>query len=272
MMKSLLLFGALTAAAVGLNAQTTVFYENFETPTDDPDLPANWTWQDLTGGSAGAGQWFDMESTLAGAPTGFSGHSAVSNGNTFNNLLISPTISLPVGSSALTYKVAVLTLGNFLTANSDFSVYVLPAASTFTLSATPISTETITTGDTTFDRTIDLSSFAGQTVKLYFQHSKNVIQYLILDDVQVTSSAVLGTSDIKNNEQVGIYPNPSTDFITIKSKSEIISTEIYDATGRKVSGQSKTDKIDVRNLLPGSYILNINTKAGKTSTKFIKKD
>jgi hypothetical protein len=269
-MKSLLLFGALTAAAVSLNAQTTIFNETFDTPTSNT-LATNWSNQNLNGSTSN--EWMSGDAASQTDPMGFSGDVAVSYGvsGTYNNLLISPAVSLPTGSSTLTYKVAAFESAGIIIANSTYDIYVLPASSTFSSTLTPVFTENITTGNTASAKTIDLSSFAGQAVKLYFRHYGSNTQILILDDVKVTSPTVLGISEINNYEQVGVYPNPATDFITIKAKSEIISTDIFDATGRKVGSQLKTDKIDVRNLLPGSYILNINTKEGKNSTKFIKK-
>ena len=81
---------------------------------------------------------------------------------------------------------------------------------------------------------------------------------------------VLGTAETLTKEQVGIYPNPATESLTVKSKSDVISTEIYDLSGRKLDNQQGKN-VNVRNLKPGNYILNVNTKEGKTSTKFIKK-
>ncbi|ALR30473.1 MULTISPECIES: T9SS-dependent choice-of-anchor J family protein [Chryseobacterium] len=269
MMKSILLFGALTAAIAGLNAQTTVFLEEFNTVDGSTMLAPNWAWQDLNGN---AGRWRSGDFTSATAAIGFSGNTAYCSGNNFDVLLASPAISIPAGASTLTYKVALSSFFGSGSANSTYNVYVLPASSTFTSTLTPLFTETITTVDTISEKTIDLSSFAGQAVKIYFRHFNSGIKYLFMDDVKVTSSSVLATSETQNKAQTGIYPNPATDFISIKSKSEIISTEVYDATGRKVGSQLKSDKVDVRNLLPGSYILNINTKEGKTSSKFIKKD
>ena len=269
MMKSILLFGALTAAVASFNAQTTVFLEEFNTENSSTSIAPNWTWQDLTGN--GSGRWYSGNYTSITDAMGFSGNTAFCTGNGFDVLLISPSISLPAGSSTLTYKVALSSFFGQGSANSTYNVYVLPASSTYTSSATPIFTETVTTVNTISDKTIDLSSFAGQAVKIYFRHFNSGTKYLFMDDVKVTSSMVLATSETGNSVQIGIYPNPATDFITIKSKSEIISTEIYDATGRKVSGQQKSNKVDVRNLQQGNYILNVTTKEGKSSTKFIKK-
>ncbi|MBW8522573.1 choice-of-anchor J domain-containing protein [Chryseobacterium chendengshani] len=85
-------------------------------------------------------------------------------------------------------------------------------------------------------------------------------------------NGVLGTIDteVKKN-QISIYPNPATDFVSIKSDSKINNVEIFDASGRKVSSNLNDNKVDVRNLTPGGYIINIETKEGKTTEKFIKK-
>lgn len=84
--------------------------------------------------------------------------------------------------------------------------------------------------------------------------------------------ATLGTHEIFSNvKQMTISPNPTTDYLNINSAEKINSVEIFDMSGRKVSTSLDGKKIDVRNLNPGSYIINIETKAGKTTEKFIKK-
>ncbi|WP_267402918.1 MULTISPECIES: hypothetical protein [unclassified Chryseobacterium] len=66
-------------------------------------------------------------------------------------------------------------------------------------------------------------------------------------------NSVLSTNDISSREKtISLYPNPTTDYLTINSEEKI-------------------DKADVRNLQKEAYIINIETKAGKTSSKFIKK-
>ncbi|MDR6404361.1 MULTISPECIES: T9SS-dependent choice-of-anchor J family protein [Chryseobacterium] len=269
MMKSIFLFCTLTVAS--LSAQTTIFDETFDTPVSD-QLPPNWSTQNLNNGDI-TNRWQSGTVSLAG-PMGFSGDVAVSfgdNNSPFDNLLVSPAITLPTGSSTLTYKVAAYESPGIIIPNNIYNVYVLPASGTFTTALTPVFTETVTTGNTALEKTIDLSSFAGQTVILYFRHYGTELQYLFLDDVKVTSPTILATSEVGNKIQIGIYPNPATDFITIKSKSDVSKAEIFDVSGRKMTSKLEKNTIDVRHLQSGSYIISIETKEGKTSAKFIKK-
>jgi hypothetical protein len=271
MIRQILLLSAFSVAFLHVKAQTVLLNETFTVAADDNSLPPGWTSPDMDD------PWYSSITAVNSllSPMGFTGQVALSNTNSTNpeDLLISPQVNLPLGgASTLTYKVGVITLGGQYPGNAHYALYILPAATTFTGSETPVLEEVITVPDQAITKTISLASFAGQNVKLYFRHSNTSEMYMALDDVNVTAPTVLGTSETGNKTQVGIYPNPAADFITIKSKSEIISTEIYDATGRKVGSQLKSDKVDVKNLLPGNYILNVNTKEGKTSSKFIKKD
>lgn len=85
-------------------------------------------------------------------------------------------------------------------------------------------------------------------------------------------TAVLGTSELySSTTDLIISPNPTTDYLQIKSKTDISNIEIFDITGRKVNAVLNNDKVDVRNLQAGSYIINIETKEGKKTKKFIKK-
>lgn len=95
------------------------------------------------------------------------------------------------------------------------------------------------------------------------------------DDYTLTAinSAVLATKEtveeVENN--ILVYPNPATDMIHVQSKSLITKIEIFDVSGKKVNVKLDRDKIEVRDLIPGTYIINIETKENKFSKKFIKK-
>ncbi|WP_027381570.1 T9SS-dependent choice-of-anchor J family protein [Chryseobacterium daeguense] len=269
MMKSFLLLGALAAAAVNMNAQTTLLNETFTIAADDQSLPAGWSSPDTDQ------KWY-TSMTNANDLTlsmGFSGQVAVSFLDSSNpaDLLISPAISLPSGgASVLSFKIGTFTGGSMSPGNAHYAVYALPSTSTFTGTETPILEETTATDDTALAKTISLTAYQGQNIKLYFRHFNSTAVIVLLDDVKVMAPTVLGTAETLTKEQVGIYPNPATESLTVKSKSDVISTEIYDLSGRKLDNQQGKN-VNVRNLKPGNYILNVNTKEGKTSTKFIKK-
>ena len=116
---------------------------------------------------------------------------------------------------------------------------------------------------------VDISSFAGQDVKLVFRHYDCTdILYIGLDDVEITQT-MLAVSDSQKT-QVSIYPNPTSDFIKIQNVKVLQNVRIFDMSGKIVKETSSSD-IDVRNLSAGQYILNIYSGNEVISRKFIKK-
>jgi hypothetical protein len=63
------------------------------------------------------------------------------------------------------------------------------------------------------------------------------------------------------DENFIVYPNPTTEMITIKSNS-VINVSVMDEFGRVVL-TSKSNTIDVSNLSNGVYILRINNTTKK---------
>lgn len=59
----------------------------------------------------------------------------------------------------------------------------------------------------------------------------------------------------ENELTVQVYPNPSSDFINIKSEADFDQIRIYDHTGRIILESQQTAKVDVRNAVNGNYIL-----------------
>lgn len=85
-------------------------------------------------------------------------------------------------------------------------------------------------------------------------------------------NATLGTQEIFSTvKKMTISPNPTTDYVNINSSMKINTVEIFDMNGRKMNVTLDGSRVDVRNLNAGGYIINIETKEGKTTEKFIKK-
>jgi surface protein len=81
----------------------------------------------------------------------------------------------------------------------------------------------------------------------------------------------LGVSDVKTKHDIGIYPNPATDLIFVKN-SEAKKFTIIDQSGRLVvKGILNDGKIDIRELIPGNYILQLSSDKSIQNLKFIKK-
>ncbi|MBW7674635.1 T9SS type A sorting domain-containing protein [Chryseobacterium chendengshani] len=103
-----------------------------------------------------------------------------------------------------------------------------------------------------------------------------VVNTVGFDDTNIlfTNNSVLSVNDqnvkeLKSN--TSIYPNPTSDVLNIQTDSKITAVSISDMTGRKVNIKLDDNKVDVRNLTPGTYLINIETKDGISTEKFIKK-
>ncbi|MDQ0067905.1 T9SS type A sorting domain-containing protein [Chryseobacterium lathyri] len=80
-------------------------------------------------------------------------------------------------------------------------------------------------------------------------------------------TSVLGVNDTEmTNKKVVFYPNPSKETVTFKNVDKIKSIDIYESAGRKVrSVKPDGESIDVRDLKPGIYYLEITLKDGNLS-------
>ncbi|MBO6184659.1 MAG: T9SS type A sorting domain-containing protein [Chryseobacterium sp.] len=95
-----------------------------------------------------------------------------------------------------------------------------------------------------------------------------------IDKIAINNeSGVLSTKDdvkiIKN--RLSIYPNPTSDILNIKTDSKINSVSVVDITGKKINVKLENDKVDVKSLPAGIYLINVETKDGISIEKFIKK-
>ena len=82
----------------------------------------------------------------------------------------------------------------------------------------------------------------------------------------------LNVHDVNSNQKLRIYPNPAETTLSIKSSSEVLITEIFDLSGKKLFEVKGTQTIDVSSLNIGVYILSAKTKNGEIIRQnFIKK-
>ncbi|MEY8759580.1 peptide-N-glycosidase F-related protein [Chryseobacterium tongliaoense] len=89
--------------------------------------------------------------------------------------------------------------------------------------------------------------------------------------MQGKSNSTLGVKDIKTID-VNIYPNPTSDFVNIKSEAEVVSVSVFSADGKKLAETYKANTIDLSSYSTGVYFLNIVMKNGITfKHKIIKK-
>jgi hypothetical protein len=81
-------------------------------------------------------------------------------------------------------------------------------------------------------------------------------------------------TSIQVNEQMiayKIYPNPTSDFIFINTQNQIKGVSIYNVVGQKMESKLDNNKINVSNLVNGTYFIKITAQTGSFQTsKFIK--
>jgi len=68
-----------------------------------------------------------------------------------------------------------------------------------------------------------------------------------------------------------IYPNPTGDFINIETKNKVSKVEVYNLLNKSFNLKYNDNRLDVRNLPQGNYILKIYTSSEIKTINFIKK-
>lgn len=92
------------------------------------------------------------------------------------------------------------------------------------------------------------------------------------DNIKINDELILSVKETKSNAKTfTLYPNPALDVLYIKSKEKVNKIEVYDISGRKMTTDLNGNQINVKNLSSGNYIINVETREGKTTGKFIKK-
>ncbi|WP_460220220.1 T9SS type A sorting domain-containing protein [Psychroserpens sp. MEBiC05023] len=78
--------------------------------------------------------------------------------------------------------------------------------------------------------------------------------------------------NVETNEllELSIYPNPTSDKVSIISNSEINTIEVYNLLGKKLKTLKQTNEVYVSDLNTGMYLLMIYSIKGHTTKKIIK--
>ena len=95
--------------------------------------------------------------------------------------------------------------------------------------------------------------------------------------VIIDKDQLLNTKDFTTHiSHVSIFPNPTTDFITIQAEEPLQSLALFDVNGKQVhqenyTNQSQTDiKVSMQHLPSGTYFLNYRTNSFQASKMVVK--
>ncbi|ROI08928.1 T9SS C-terminal target domain-containing protein [Chryseobacterium sp. H3056] len=114
----------------------------------------------------------------------------------------------------------------------------------------------------------EISELLRQNASLY-PDSTPQMGYGILNFAQ-TLEAALSTSDLNKRGKIQIYPNPVVKTFTIKTDEIIKSVNLFDVTGRKISGFKQEKFNNIEHLAPGLYFLQVETDKNLYVEKLIK--
>lgn len=90
------------------------------------------------------------------------------------------------------------------------------------------------------------------------------------NNVIIIKDSTLGLSETEDKSTLSIYPNPTTDYLNIKSDLKIKEIQISDINGRIINNLDFQDhKINLTSLQIGIYFAKITDENGKITTKKI---
>ena len=112
---------------------------------------------------------------------------------------------------------------------------------------------------------LDLNPWVGKDIKIAFV--KNGTYQMAMDDIRVLSSGTDNVDDVMIPSEIEIYPNPASDFVTIKTHNNIGDLiTISDISGRTLITEEVTDddiQINIADLVKGLYIIKVGNKSEK---------
>lgn len=258
--------------ATGTNTNNRFAFKNISTTATVTNNILSGALEFYTGSATGAGK---IQFALYDATNGVVGINydyATKKISGMGRLTPVPTLAVPSPTAAF-YNIGIGATATTYPANSWVAVSFTYNKTTGMFSwTTPEGTYgftnpayTFTTGMTPIEFDVVSLTLAGNTVANQAAVDNVNLQY--------TTAATLGTQDVKmiSNINTTVYPNPTSDILNIKTDSKINAVSVIDMTGRKVNVKLEGNQVDVRELPAGNYLINVETKDGISTEKFIKK-
>jgi len=92
----------------------------------------------------------------------------------------------------------------------------------------------------------------------------------IWNNTTLTKAGETGVQSLKH-PTVNVYPNPAEDYIVISGMDTTpVQVNVYTTSGQEIQQVMNSERIDVSSLLPGAYLVKIQTANGQFVSKFIK--
>lgn len=202
-----------------------------------------------------------------------------------------PYVSIPSNSPLVVHQVLLQSSYKFQAAVTTQKNYfhvmrkMFPSASGATV--TPVDGTPL---NVTFTHTATVVGTPAQGSYDFWDATNVVYEYVVFlqdkvsDDILQSGSATIngpvGVVELKDNQKIGIYPNPAKDFAVVGislDQSASVSVSIYDITGKlvysnaavKVEAGQHEMKINTSDFATGTYNVLVNTDLGILKDKLI---
>ncbi len=282
-MKKITLLAAFFAA-FAMNAQVTVFEDDFNSEVVDSNTFTNWVANDVDGDGE---NWevFDADATgNLWDLTGLGADSDSWEGTPFNpDQFLTTAVPLPLTGatgSSLTFTVGTYqTNGTFL--DDRFSVYLTTSNDPAVIvTETPVLTGVV--GDfmaadqadgsaSSAILTEDISAFDGQAVYLTFRHHDTFDQNSVLIDDVLVEAATFSVSD---NNFTNFIHTVNSNELEMRAAQPMESISLFNVLGQQVVSQklsSANETVNIGALNAGVYIANVTIEGQTKSFKIVKR-
>lgn len=274
-MKKITLLALLFVASIGYS-QTVIWEDDF----NDEDI-SDWTLYDEDGD---ANEWFvvqiqEEDGTPVNTPVLRSASwSSLSGPLTPDNYAVSPAIDLTgedgTNTITLTWNVSA---ADAAWSDENYTVYVATENSVSELTSSSISFNELVSdngpagSENFYEKTLDLTSMAGETVYVGFRHHDVTNVFTIeIDDVSVT------TEPNASNDQFAAHNFKfynTTYALGLSANTNIDTVEIFNTLGQKVGTHeldSMNSEINISNLASGLFIAKVSIGDSSETFKFVK--
>jgi hypothetical protein len=301
-MRKILFSLALVAGFATMNAQTVLFYDDFES-YDDFIIDGVGDWILIDEDGSGTYSVEDSEYPNQYDPKSFMVfnmfYANVENSNgpdenryfdpvdgfdkymsawasetpSNNDWMISPAITLGAAGNTLEFKHKSLS-DTYGYETFNVKIYAgsgVPSTADFTVLDANL---TSNSWQNWLTYTKNLDAYAGQTVRIAIQCTSNDAYMFMVDNFKVTTEATAGVSDL-NNAVSAVYPNPVVDTFNVnfsaKMNANNVKVTVSDMTGKEVKTFGAASSYNVSDLAAGVYVVKITDGQNTETKKIVKK-